>query len=89
MVFLGRVLSRCLSSSVKRTPLHGLHCELGGKMVPFAGWEMPLVYSGLGTMDSHAWTRQNASLFDVSHMGQMMCSRGSISLSLSLSLSLS
>ncbi|MEM7597846.1 MAG: glycine cleavage system aminomethyltransferase GcvT [Pseudomonadota bacterium] len=52
------------------TPLHALHQELGGKMVPFAGYAMPVQY-GLGVMKEHLHTRAKAGLFDVSHMGQI------------------
>ena len=52
-----------------RTPLHDLHVSLGAKMVPFAGYEMPVQYP-LGVMKEHLWTREKAGLFDVSHMGQ-------------------
>ena len=57
------------SQSLKRTPLFALHSELGGKMVPFAGYEMPVQYP-LGVLKEHLHTRQKAGLFDVSHMGQ-------------------
>jgi aminomethyltransferase len=50
--------------------LHDLHASLGGKMVPFAGYEMPVQYSG-GVMQEHLHTRAAAGLFDVSHMGQV------------------
>ena len=55
---------------LKRTPLHALHLELGGKMTPFAGYHMALSYQGRGIIAEHNHTRQKASLFDVSHMGQ-------------------
>ncbi len=55
----------------KRTPLHGLHLRLGARMVPFAGWEMPVQY-GLGVLKEHLHTRAAAGLFDVSHMGQVI-----------------
>jgi aminomethyltransferase len=51
------------------TPLHALHGELGAKMVPFAGYDMPVQYP-TGVMAEHNWTREHAGLFDVSHMGQ-------------------
>ncbi len=51
------------------TPLGALHRELGGKMVPFAGYSMPVQYP-LGVMKEHEQTRAKAGLFDVSHMGQ-------------------
>ena len=55
--------------SAKTLPLDALHRELGAKMVPFAGYEMPLQYEGI--MAEHNWTREHAGLFDVSHMGQI------------------
>jgi aminomethyltransferase len=57
------------SETLKRTPLFELHSELGGKMVPFAGYEMPVQYP-LGVLKEHLHTREKAGLFDVSHMGQ-------------------
>ena len=54
-----------------RTPLYDLHVELGGKMVPFAGYEMPVQYP-TGIMAEHIHTRAKAGLFDVSHMGQVI-----------------
>jgi aminomethyltransferase len=53
-----------------RTPLHELHLELGAKMVPFAGYEMPVNYPG-GIIAEHRHCREQAALFDVSHMGQL------------------
>ncbi len=50
------------------TPLHALHRELGAKMVPFAGYDMPVQYPA-GVMKEHLHTRAQAGLFDVSHMG--------------------
>ncbi|OOY26242.1 glycine cleavage system protein T [Thioclava sediminum] len=58
-------------SELKRTPLYDLHVELGAKMVPFAGYEMPVQYP-LGVMKEHLHTRAKAGLFDVSHMGQVI-----------------
>lgn len=52
-----------------KTPLYDLHVESGGKMVPFAGYSMPVQYP-LGIMKEHIHTREKAGLFDVSHMGQ-------------------
>ena len=52
------------------TPLHGLHLELGARMVPFAGYAMPVQYPA-GLMAEHHQTRNSAGLFDVSHMGQL------------------
>jgi len=58
------------STPVLKTPLHALHLELGGRMVPFAGYEMPVQYP-LGILKEHQHTRAQAGLFDVSHMGQV------------------
>ncbi|HRY25358.1 MAG TPA: glycine cleavage system aminomethyltransferase GcvT [Geminicoccaceae bacterium] len=52
------------------TPLDALHRELGARMVDFAGWSMPVQYP-TGILKEHVWTRTRASLFDVSHMGQI------------------
>ena len=56
---------------LKHTGLHDLHLALGAKMVPFAGWEMPVQYT-MGVMGEHLHTRTHAGLFDVSHMGQVI-----------------
>jgi aminomethyltransferase len=53
-----------------KTPLHALHLELGARMVPFAGYSMPVQYPS-GLMAEHLHTRTSAGLFDVSHMGQL------------------
>lgn len=58
-------------SDLKRTALYDLHVELGAKMVPFAGWSMPVQYP-MGVMKEHLHTRGQAGLFDVSHMGQVI-----------------
>ncbi len=58
-------------ADLKRTVFFDLHNELGAKMVPFAGYEMPVQY-GLGVMKEHLHTRASAGLFDVSHMGQVI-----------------
>jgi aminomethyltransferase len=55
---------------LKRTPLHALHVASGGKMVPFAGYDMPVQF-GTGVLREHLHTRERAGLFDVSHMGQI------------------
>ena len=57
-------------SQLKRTPLHALHVARGGKMVPFAGYDMPVQYAA-GVLREHLHTRNGAGLFDVSHMGQI------------------
>lgn len=58
-------------SDLQQTPLYDLHLELGGKMVPFAGYSMPVQYP-MGVMKEHLHTRAAAGVFDVSHMGQVM-----------------
>lgn len=58
-------------TALKTTPLHSLHLSLGAKMVPFAGYEMPVQYP-MGVMQEHLHTRAKAGLFDVSHMGQVI-----------------
>ncbi|HEY6928918.1 MAG TPA: glycine cleavage system aminomethyltransferase GcvT [Thermoanaerobaculia bacterium] len=55
--------------SLKRTPLHSVHRELGAKMVDFGGWEMPVQYSGI--LDEHRAVRERVGIFDVSHMGEL------------------
>src|SRR3982074_2388933 len=64
------MLARDDQSPLKRTPLHTLHVTSGGKMVPFAGYDMPVQYS-TGVLREHLHTRTAAGLFDVSHMGQI------------------
>lgn len=53
------------------TPLHSLHLSLGARMVPFAGYDMPVQYPA-GVLKEHLQTRTSAGLFDVSHMGQVI-----------------
>ncbi|KAG8819401.1 Aminomethyltransferase, mitochondrial [Serendipita sp. 401] len=55
---------------LRRTGLYDFHLENGAKMVPFAGYEMPLTYSGVGHVDSHKHVRSSVGLFDVGHMVQ-------------------
>jgi aminomethyltransferase len=55
--------------TLRRTPLYERHAELGAKIVPFAGWEMPVQYSSIA--DEHRAVRTSAGVFDVSHMGQL------------------
>jgi aminomethyltransferase len=64
------MLARDDETPLKRTPLHALHVSSGGKMVPFAGYDMPVQYA-TGVLREHLHTRSNAGLFDVSHMGQI------------------
>ena len=60
-------------NDLHKTPLHALHLELGARMVPFAGYAMPVQYPA-GLMAEHHHTRSAAGLFDVSHMGQLTLS---------------
>src|SRR5271163_557541 len=62
-----------MSDQESRTPLHALHVELGARMAPFAGYEMPVQYPN-GILAEHLHTRAQAGLFDVSHMGQIRLS---------------
>jgi len=59
------------TAALKKTPLHALHLSLGARMVPFAGYDMPVQYPA-GVMKEHLQTRAAAGLFDVSHMGQVV-----------------
>ncbi|MFN4058336.1 MAG: glycine cleavage system aminomethyltransferase GcvT [Roseinatronobacter sp.] len=69
------------ATDLKRTPLYDLHLELGAKMVPFAGYAMPVQYP-LGVMGEHLHTRAAAGLFDVSHMGQVILRGPDVALAL-------
>jgi aminomethyltransferase len=64
------MLARDQLSSLQQTPLHALHLARAGKMVPFAGYDMPVQYA-TGVLREHLHTRKAAGLFDVSHMGQI------------------
>ena len=57
------------TDTLKRTPLHDRHVAAGAKLVPFAGWEMPVQYAGIRA--EHTAVRERAGIFDVSHMGQV------------------
>jgi aminomethyltransferase len=57
------------TTGLKRTPLHAAHVAAGAKLVPFAGWEMPIQYAGI--REEHLAVRSAAGIFDVSHMGQI------------------
>lgn len=59
-----------MTNSIRQTPLHQLHIELGAKLVDFAGWHLPINYAP-GIMEEHKHCRSKAALFDVSHMGQV------------------
>src|ERR671910_3682598 len=57
------------ADTLQRTPLHDRHVALGARMVPFAGWEMPVQYEGV--ISEHRAVRTDCGVFDVSHMGQL------------------
>ena len=57
---------------MKRTPLFAAHQKLGGKLIEFGGWEMPVQYTSI--MDEHLAVRQAAGIFDISHMGEVSVS---------------
>ena len=59
------------TATLKQTPLHALHVALGARMVPFAGYDMPVQYPA-GVLKEHLQTRNACGLFDVSHMGQVL-----------------
>ena len=61
-------MAEAATGPLKTTPLHAMHVRLGGRMVEFGGYDMPVQYPE-GIMAEHNWTRQHAGLFDVSHMG--------------------
>src|ERR1044071_1407464 len=58
-----------MAADLKRTPLHDAHMALGGKMVPFGGWEMPVQYP-TGILAEHKAVREDWGMFDCSHMGE-------------------
>ena len=60
------------TDTLKRTPLHDRHVAAGARLVPFAGWEMPVQYAGI--REEHAAVRERAGIFDVSHMGEIQTS---------------
>ena len=60
----------CVSEEMKRTPLEAAHLELSARMVPFAGWNMPVQYTSI--LDEHRAVREKAGIFDISHMGQFI-----------------
>ena len=57
------------TDTLKRTPLHDRHVAAGAKLVPFAGWEMPVQYQGI--REEHTAVREGVGVFDVSHMGEV------------------
>jgi aminomethyltransferase len=58
-----------VNETLRRTPLYERHAELGARLVPFAGWEMPVQYEGI--REEHSAVRTHAGMFDVSHMGEV------------------
>src|SRR5258708_10085158 len=58
-----------MAQTLQQTPLHDRHVALGARMVPFAGWEMPVQYEGV--IPEHRAVRTDAGVFDVSHMGEI------------------
>ncbi|MBT3923153.1 MAG: glycine cleavage system aminomethyltransferase GcvT [Nitrospinaceae bacterium] len=62
-------MSQETSTNLKRTPVNAIHKELGGKLVPFAGWEMPIQFQGV--IQEHQSVREGVGIFDVSHMGEI------------------
>lgn len=56
--------------TMKRTPLYGAHQRLGGKLIEFGGWEMPVQYTSI--TEEHQAVRSAAGLFDISHMGEIL-----------------
>ena len=70
-----RSMGTVSNETLVKTALYDFHLELGGDMVPFAGYELPVLYKGEngGVMKEHLWCREagKASMFDVSHMGQV------------------
>jgi aminomethyltransferase len=57
-----------ITKRVRRTPLYAMHGQLGGRMIDFHGWEMPVQYSGI--IDEHRCVRESVGIFDLSHMGE-------------------
>ncbi len=67
-------LENLTTEQLQRTPLYDTHVAFGAKMVPFAGWEMPIQFAGI--TDEHNHTRTSCSVFDVSHMGRLKLTGG-------------
>src|SRR6267154_143603 len=67
---ISRMAQSDAASTLRHTPLYAMHVRLGARMVPFAGYDMPVQYPG-GIIKEHLHTRAAAGLFDVSHMGQI------------------
>src|SRR5712664_4234769 len=69
-VHVVRSLTATAGLQLKKTPLNVAHRQMGGRMVDFGGWDMPVQYPA-GTIEEHLRTRSRAGLFDVSHMGEI------------------
>jgi aminomethyltransferase len=70
---LSRYISRRrYTMSLKQTPLYQMHLKYKGRMIDFGGWELPVQYEGMGIIKEHNMVRENAGLFDVSHMGEVL-----------------
>ncbi len=63
-------MTAAVTETLRRTPLHDYHAAAGARLVPFAGWDMPVQYPA-GIREEHVQVRRGAGLFDVSHMGQV------------------
>src|SRR3954449_12780249 len=64
-------MEQVTEAPLKKTPLNARHRASGARMVPFAGWDMPVEYAGGGVVAEHMAVRTRAGLFDVSHMGEI------------------
>src|SRR5689334_7812823 len=64
-------MEQATEAPLKKTPLNARHRASGARMVPFAGWDMPVEYAGGGVVAEHMAVRTHAGLFDVSHMGEI------------------
>ena len=69
MLTPGSIVAPVEAGTLKRTPLYEAHVDAGAKLVPFAGWEMPVEYDGI--RDEHLRVRSACGVFDVSHMGEI------------------
>ena len=70
MQSLRRLLWRVSDAAPRKTPLYDEHVRLGARMVPFAGWVMPVQYTSI--VEEHQAVRNNVGIFDISHMGQLI-----------------
>jgi aminomethyltransferase len=72
--FYSTTTTTTTAKELSKTPLYDLHVARGAKMVPFAGYSMPVTYSDQSVGESHNWVRKRAGMFDVSHMVQHLYS---------------